>query len=169
MDKRKSKAFGKNTFLLGKDAEGILYWLEEAQWECDWYWGIGYVETYTINHHPSLSRDIRSHQHFDGLFMNKQKNIKDSMEEFFTETPFTDGELWKIAELMKSAYIARSYSDMVSLGGCGYTTNPAMNIIKSEEEYKRINEQVIPAIMSELYDILSPVSALEEQLTEIFG
>ena len=39
MKKQIEKVFGKKVFLLGKDEEGIRYWLEEPQWDCGWYWG----------------------------------------------------------------------------------------------------------------------------------
>lgn len=39
MKKEKRKAFGKNIYLLGEDTEGTKYWLEEASWDCNWYWG----------------------------------------------------------------------------------------------------------------------------------
>ena len=45
MKKEKRKAFGKKIYLLGKDAEGVKYWLEEASWDCNWYYGFGYIET----------------------------------------------------------------------------------------------------------------------------
>lgn len=28
---------GKEYYLLGKDSEGINYYLEEASWDCDWH------------------------------------------------------------------------------------------------------------------------------------
>lgn len=155
MNKIKTKAFGKDVYLLGKDPDGTKYWLEQARWDCDWYWGGGYVRTYTNNNRPENARDIKSHTHFDSMFMNKGKNAHDAFCEFFKETPFTDSEIWKICELMKSFYIAREYSDMIYRGGAHYTTNPASDVIKSQDEYKRINEIVIPSIMQELYKILS--------------
>ena len=39
MNKRVSKAFGKKIFLLGRNKYGENVWLEEARWDCDWYWG----------------------------------------------------------------------------------------------------------------------------------
>ena len=74
MEKRSTVAFRKRVYLLGKDGEGVAYWLESASWDCDWYWGGGYVKTYTQNDYPELSRDIDSHQHFDGLFFKSNKN-----------------------------------------------------------------------------------------------
>lgn len=155
MDKCKSRAFKKDIYLLGKDENGVKYWLEEATWDCDWYWGGGYVETYTNNDYPHLAKDINSHQHFDGLCFKGNKNGYDAFKEFFVETPFTDKEIWKICELMKVFYIAREYSDMIHRGGAHYTVNPASEIIKNDAEYERINKIVIPAIMQNLYEILS--------------
>lgn len=155
MKKYKSHAFGKDCYLLGETADGTRYYLEQAKFDCGWYWGGGYVETYTNNRFPELSKDIDSHQHFDSLFFhNPNKNGYDAFKDFFAETPFTDKEVWEIVELMRSFYIAREYSDMIHRGGAHYTENPAKEIIKNDEEYDRINKTVIPAIMSELYKIL---------------
>lgn len=148
--------FGKNAYLLGQDEYGTNYFLEESTWDCDWYYGGGYVETYTNNHNPVKSKDIQSHNHFDSMFFYQNKNAYDAFKDFFKIHPFTDDEIWKICELMKSFYIAREYSDMLYRGGAHYTSNPVKAIIKSETEYKRINEEVIPAIMKELYHILTP-------------
>jgi hypothetical protein len=46
LSKRKSHAFGKDIYLIGKDKSGTNYWLESPSWDCDWYWGFGYIETY---------------------------------------------------------------------------------------------------------------------------
>lgn len=155
MDKRKSNAFGKDIYLLGQDHDGINYWLEAARWDCGWYWGGGYVETYTNNANPARAYDINSHSHFDSMFFNKPgKHGFDVFNEFFAEHPFTEREVWKICELLKSFYTARQYSDMLHTGGAHYTTNPAADVIKAGDEYNRINNDVIPAIMSELYKIL---------------
>lgn len=154
MNKQKKHAFGKDIYLLGIDTDGAKYWLESAKWDCGWYWGGGYVETYTNNSYPEKARDIKTHSHFDSLFFNRNKNGFDAFKDFFNDTPFTDNEIWKICELLKSFYIAREYSDMLNRGGAHYTSNPAAEIIKSEKEYKRINEIVIPSLMNELYKIL---------------
>jgi hypothetical protein len=88
------------------------------------------------------------------LFLGGKKNAHDLFVEFFPVHPFTDSEVWKICELMSAFYIARKYSDMLHCGGAHYTTNPASDTIKCEDEYERINKNVIPAIMRELYEIL---------------
>lgn len=154
MKKRMVEAFGKNVYLLGADEEGTLYWLEEGTWDCDWYWGIGYVETYTNNMNPHLAWDISSHQHFDSLFFNGLSHGFDNFKSFFVDTPLSDKEIWQLMEIMKSLYTLRKYSDMLHRGGAHCTTNPCSDLIKNDTEYDRINKTVIPALLEQLYKLL---------------
>jgi hypothetical protein len=153
MNKEARKVNGKWQFLLGmKDGES--YWLEQSNFDCDWYWAIGYVESY--RGYGQSDRSWRSHQHFDTLFLNGHDCAFDLFNDFFEETPFTDKETWKVLELMKAAYTARRYSDMLHRGNAGITENPAKDLIKNDVEYCRLNNTVIPTIMNELYKILLP-------------
>lgn len=150
MKKKTFKWHGKQYYLLGvRNKEKVF--LEAATWDCDWYWGIGYVETFSNNTTPEKSRDITSHTHFNWLF----KSWKDYLQ-FFDETPYTESELWKIYEIMESLYTARKYSDMLHIGGSHITSNPAADTIKNEAEYKRINETVIPSMLDKLERIMQP-------------
>lgn len=156
MKKRKSHAFGKDVYLLGLGQDGQFYWLEQATWDCDWYWGLGYVETYTRSESPERSRDINSHSHFDSMFFKKTALCNEVFADFFTDTPLSKKEMWKLLELMRAAYIARAYSDMLHTGGAHISQNPAKETIENQEEYTRINHEVIPALMAEVYELLSP-------------
>ena len=150
MDKSVVKKHGKNCYLIGKGTDGLKYYLEEGSWDCEWYWGFGYVESYIPR-----GGHFRSHSHFDIMFLNNHnKNGYDVFKEFFAETTLDDSETWKLLELMRSFYTARAYSDMLHIGGAHYTSNPARTIIQNDTEYERINKQVIPAIMTEVYKIL---------------
>ena len=152
--KKKSYAFGKNIYLLGRDKDGINYWLEEASWDCEWYWGGGYVETYTNNRNPKKSKDIQSHTHFDTLFFKVGKYDYNLFNELFVEHPFTKDEVYKILGLMRQFYTIQKYSDLLHVSTLYCTENPVSAVIKSEEEYNRINKTVIPKIMEELYKVL---------------
>ena len=135
----------KNAYVLWQDEYGNTVYLEKAKFECGWYWGLGYLETYHGNR-------WESHTHFEKFFHGHKcafEIIKDELE-----TPFTDDELWKICEIMKSLYTARNYSDMLYRGGAHYTTNPCKEVIKNDSEYDRINKVVIPALLKELYSIM---------------
>ena len=151
--------FGHWYYFIGTDEQGTKYYLEQAHFDCGWYWGIGYIETFTNNTHPELSKDITSHQHFDSMMKDigyeKRLYHIDAFKALFPHNPFTDKEIWTIIELLNSAYTVREYSDMLHIGGSHVTSNPAKELIQNEEEYKRINEIVIPGIMKELYKIMT--------------
>lgn len=156
MKKEKRKAFGKNIYLLGKDKDGIRYWLEEATFDCGWYWGFGYVETYTNNKNPELARDIKSHQHFDTLFL--KENIFDSFKKLFVETPLTNEEIWQILGYMKEFYTMKEYSELLHCGN--HITSKAKNIKleeneeENQKEYERINEKILPKLFKKIYNLL---------------
>lgn len=148
------KTIGKEKHYLLGIRDNQRYYLQEASWDCGWYWGLGYVESYAGK--GTSDKSWRSHQHFDGMFL-KPGGYVEGFRNFFDETvDLTDKEIWKLLELMKSAYTARHYSDMLHIGGAHYTLNPCKETIQDEAEYKRINEVVIPALMKEVYKILTP-------------
>lgn len=152
MKKEVRKIRGKRQFLLG-EKDGERYWLEEASWDCDWYWGFGYVESYRGK--GISDKSWRGHQHFDSLFLDSAKFV-DGYKEFFDDVTLTDrDEIWKLLELMKSFYLCRNYSDMLHTGGAHITSNPATDTIKDMKEYNRINKKVIPEICTEVYNLLT--------------
>lgn len=155
-NKYKCHAFNKDIYFLGQDNNGINYWLEQATWDCDWYWGFGYIESYTNNNAPWRAKDIQSHEHFDGLTSNQNINLYDAFKNKFVLTPFSDKEIWTLCELMKSFYTAQKYAEMLHLGGSHYTTNPCKDTIIATDEKQRINTILIPTLCSEIYKIMTP-------------
>ena len=145
MKKQTTVAFNKKIYLLGKDAEGTKYWLEAPSWDCDWYWGFGYVETYTNNNCPSKAADINSHQHFDSLFLNDSKvSAFDSFKEFFKETTLDQKEIHLLIDYMSSFY---KLKDVAKTLGVGYSN--------MTETAKEINEKILPAIFKRIDILLS--------------
>ena len=154
LEKKKINKFGEH-YLLGIDDDETKHWLEKPSWQCCWYWGIGYVHTFTNNDNPEHSTDIQMHYHFKN-FENNNRNMYDNFKQKFTESVLSDKELWTFCELIKSAYILRNYSDMLYLGGAHYTENPKKDLIKNPAEYERINKIILPAIFDEIDKLLTP-------------
>ena len=155
MKKKVVTFHGKKYYLLGVNANGEYQWLEEAKFDCDWYWGFGYVESFTNNKHPELAKDISAHTHFDSLFFRRNKNAFNAFKEYYADCTVNDNELWKLCELMKEFYIAREYSDMLYRGGANYTKSPLQELIVGDtKEYDRINKVIIPKICEEIYKLL---------------
>ena len=169
--KQMSHAFGKDIYLLGRDEEGINYWLESPKWDCGWYWGFGYVETYTNNNKPEYSKDIESHQHIDSPFMGQSEkydfekkcfvkgeyihNIFDSPK--LLNPTFSENEGWKLSELFKQFYLLKDMSEFChkELPGCHVTTSP-VNHGDLKDWNKKINEVMIPTITTKIIEILTP-------------
>jgi hypothetical protein len=162
MDKIKTHAFKKDVYLLGVTVHGEHLWLEAATWECDWYWGLGYCETYTNDTNPAKSRDITSHTHFNGV-LGKQDNGKylHHMNEYLSESVLTDAESWELADLMKSAYTLRDAAAVFHRGGSHLTSTLIQDECVNVDVAELINTVELPKLFSRMYEILTPKEAAQ--------
>lgn len=150
MEKKTSEAFGKTVWLLGKDKDGVSYWLAEPSWDCGWYWGFGYVETYTNNRNPEKSRDISSHQHFDRMFLNGPKCSRDMFKEFFVETPLSDDKIWELVDYMQTFYTLKSAAELFRHGYSWQTGSAKINALQSEKQERLINNALLPEVFERI-------------------
>ena len=121
---------------LGK-LDGEKVWLEPPSWDCGWYWGYGYI------HNKNL------HTHFDWLDTND--NLYNAIEKRFKGTFSLQGSnLWTFCELMQTFYYFKDIVDVYRCGGSHYPRNPLADILRNPEEYKRINENLLPKIFIEI-------------------
>lgn len=155
MEKAVVNVFGEH-YLLGVGASGTKYYLEKESWDCGWYWGFGYVHSYTNNRCPSASRDIATHNHFNNMFLDGPRNGFDEFKLFFADTVLTDNEIWTFIELMKTAYILREAAEVFGRGGAHYTTNPCADIIKNPDYVDKINKELLPEIFDKVKELLTP-------------
>lgn len=161
LQKRKSHAFGKDVYLLGENENGELLWLESPSWDCGWYWGFGYVETYNYGgrRDPKSCTDIQSHQHFDGLVWfndDDHKYIYHINESpSLCETVLTDRESWELSDLMKRFYTLREAAEMFGRGTAHFTSNTRHDST-NKEIATYINEVELPNIFKAVLDILTP-------------
>lgn len=152
ISKKTINKFGEH-YLIGVDAHGVKHYLKKPSFDCGWYWGFGYIHTFTNNNKPELSRDISHHYHFDSFMKNT--SMHDEIKNVFVSFVLDDKELWTLCELMKTAYILRDYADTLYVGGAHYTTNPCKDVIKNDGEYNRINNVVLPAIFDQVKKLLT--------------
>lgn len=156
--KQKSRAFGKDVYLLGIRDKRFL-WLESPSWDCDWYWGFGYIECYTYNRKPHLSKDIHLHTHYESLLWN-HKNYAPILQEVegVTACTLTTEEQWELSDLMKSYYTLKSYAELCHTGNSNYTHNIQVDL-KDPEYENVINEKLIPLVTGRIIEMLSPKEA----------
>lgn len=159
LQKQKSFAFGKDVYLLAQDNQEILYWLEEPTWDCGWYWGFGYIETYTCNKYPKKSKDITSHQHWSG-FVNKKNDKTHDWIHHLNQSPelivtvLSEKESWEISDYFKRFHALKETAEILH-SGTGHLTNTAYKT-KNDLMLEWINQEELPRIMAHILQILSP-------------
>lgn len=152
MKKQTLTIFGKKNYLLGTDKNGRKLFLVEPSWDCGWYWGFGYIETYTNNSHPERSRDIASHSHFDSLF-GTNCNLYDGFKKIIKDSTLSDSELWQLCDYMKTYYCLRETAEVLGRGYSYYTEKAKLDIVKDEAYAERINKVVLPELFKHIEDL----------------
>jgi hypothetical protein len=145
-----SKAFGRKLYLLGTGKDGKNYYLAAPSWDCGWYWGFGYVQSFTNNKRPDLSRDISSHQHFDGLFFGKNTDAFSAFEQFFSRLSLSDNAIWILCDFMKTFYNLRETAAIVGRGYSYFTERAKLETLKDLDMVKTINEIMLPMLFSKI-------------------
>lgn len=150
MEKNKIIKFGKERFLLGVRKEDCKkVYLAKASWDCSWYWGFGYIDTFDKN-------DIYDHNHFNSLFL--EGRIFDSFKNYFIETTLNDDEIWCLLGFMKEFYTLQKYAELLQYGN--YITSKAISVLeekneeKNKKEVERINKTLIPELLTKIYILL---------------
>lgn len=135
--------------------DNVRIYLEEPSWDCGWYWGFGYLGNSQEHYHLSAYQEKQ--QAFklkDGSLkvITEKRNMimYDCLKEDYHLNPNIEKNLWKFCELVKTAYTLKETAEVLGRGGSHYTTNPVAITIKNEEEVKRINDKVLPAIFEQI-------------------
>ena len=155
LKKKKIEKFGEH-YLLGVNYAGEKVWLEKESWDCGWYWGFGYLHTYTNERNPERSRDIDSHFHFDSAFLKGPENAYDEFKGYFEDTVLTDAEIWELVDLMKTAYTLKTMAELYHRGYSHYTERAGIEALKDPEKEKDINERLLPQVFERIRALLSP-------------
>ena len=124
--------------------EGI--YLSRPSFDCDWYWGFGYIG------------NRNCHYHLDGIGKGKNINFRDALIQHFGDTFIIkkDSALWQFAEIVLTIYTLKKSAELFHLGGSHMTTNPGAAMLKKSEWENEINHVLIPAQILEMYKILLP-------------
>ena len=167
-------------YLIGKDNTGKRAWLEKPSWDCGWYWGFGYLQTMRPDLTPAAPCDITAHTDWNCRVAESHKYAFDCFIETFGEPStdiwdhprkadkgtrmcrFTDKQVWRLCELMATAYTLRETAEVLGRGKSNYGENPCAKVIKNTREAKRINSKVLPAIFAEIGKIFDEADKAEK-------
>jgi len=130
---------GENRVFFGtRKSDNIRIYLSKPSWDCNWYWGFGYLG----------NKD--EHYHLSGYADARNINMYDALEQDYDLNPKIKEKLWDFCELVKTAYALKETAEVLGRGGSHYTKNACASVIKNPEEVTRINEVVLPSIFEQL-------------------
>ena len=133
-------------------------YLNKPSWECDWYWGFGYLGNKDEHYHLSnyqTEQVVFTDDKGKFRVITEQRNINmyDALLKDYTLNENINANLWDFCELVKTAYALKETAEVLGRGGSHYTKNTCASVIKNPDEVKRINEVVLPAIFEQLNQI----------------
>ena len=125
--------------------------LRRPSFDCDWYWGFGYLGNTQCHYHLN-SLETMDWQN-DGL---RDKNLFDQLKIHFGDslTIKDDADLWKFCEIVTTIYTLKEAAELFCHGGSNYSTNPDKDFLKDDAMYLRIVKEMIPAQIASLYRVL---------------
>lgn len=146
---------GKKYYYLGKDSEGKKYYMPHPSWDCGWYWGFGYIMTFTNNNCPEKSVDLDSWSHFDTMFLNKNEYGGDVFKKFFKEYSIEEDQVYELIDYMLSFYALRETAAILGRGGSHITERAKSELLVDKDEVAKINDVMIPELEERIIKLLT--------------
>lgn len=124
---------------LGENHQGEKIYMTRPSWDCNWYWGFGYIG------HRYL------HIHLNRL---GNSNMFNNIKTYFQSFILSDKEIWTFCEIVQTIYSLRHIAEVFNGGGSHYTNNPCKELLTKPEWYNHINKVLIPQLIDEMYKVL---------------
>lgn len=151
MKKEIATYFGKKNYLIGKRQDGKKVYLVAPSWDCDWYWGFGYLDTYA-RRFGQLDTD--THTHFSTF--GKNKSYFEEFKEYFKETPLNDDEIWTLCDYMKTFYTLKETAEIFKHGYSWYTEKAKIDDLQRTDLENEINKKMLPQLFEKIDKLLTP-------------
>lgn len=131
----------KEKIYLGKGKAGMLegenIYLLKHTWDCDWYWGFGYIG------------NSNSHSNFKENLLTKETSISKLLD----NPQYSQDSWWIIRDLFKQAYVLKDCAEIYRHGGHQTFSKGTTDIIKDEEMCKRLNSD-LEKVLNKLWSFL---------------
>jgi hypothetical protein len=113
------------------------FYIEKHKWDCNWYWGFGYIG------------NARLHTHFNSVFLNGAEN---NVDKIFIKPVFTQDEWWVIRDLFIQAYALSRAAEIYQHGG--HQTDKAYRLPNPNGEISDELNEDLQIVLGELWKAL---------------
>lgn len=159
MEKQVITWHGRKYYLLGVDENGDKYFLVEPSWDCGWYWGFGYIVTFTNKRNPEKSRDIKSWSHFDNEFLDSSKGDAYTLfNNLLKDSTVDHSHLFELVDYMMSYYTLSKAAALFRRRYSYQTERARLDLIDRKDYEDEINKKMLPALFAKIKQLLSPNS-----------
>ena len=132
-------------YLVGKK-DGANVYMPKPSWDCGWYWGFGYLESYW--------RGTR-HTHVDVICDESKKDWHTALTEYFDEMTLSEKELWLFCDYMRTFYTLRKTAEIYGEGYSHYTEKAKLPIIQNKLLADAINKVQLPALFKAIDELMT--------------
>lgn len=116
---------------------GETIFLSEHNWDCDWYWGFGYVG------------NGRLHTHFDSTFLSTEADVN----KIFSETKINQDTWWLLRDLFIQAYALSKSAETYRYGGHQTTKKGVTDIIQDKKMCIRLNKD-LKTVLDKIWSLI---------------
>ena len=138
----------KKGYLIGKK-DGRKVWMPVPSWDCGWYWGFGYLQTYDY-------RDMCCHTHFDVVCKKPNMDWHSAMIAEFDELAIDEKELWILCDYMRTFYTLKETAELYGRGYSHYTEKAHLPIMENKLLAGTINQIQLPELFEQIDKLLKP-------------
>jgi len=151
-----SNPVSKVYFGTDKQSKQLIY-LYTPTFDCDWYWGFGYLGNKNCHYHLSNYKQ----EFTSGVVRNIDMHDALQRDYDLCESLRNPNTLWTFCELFKTAYALAEVAQIYNRGGSHYSNNPCKALIKNKEQYEHINFVLLPALFKEIDKLFTTPNTVE--------
>ena len=137
---------GKLKYDLPGDAmRGEAIYLNKHKWDCEWYWGFGYIG------------NRNCHFHIESLIGGRLHTPKD----LFESTHFTEKQWWVVRDLFIQAYALQKAAEVYRYGGHQTSVEGTTDIIKNADKAAILNAD-LKIVLDKVWEFIAATKTLAE-------
>ena len=145
----------KESIKIGK-IDGELIFLYKHTWDCDWYWGMGYIGNRNLHTHIS---SLINEKNSKGNYPSTE--IKD----IFEQCELTQKQWWVVRDLFIQAYALKEVAEVYHYGGHQTTLKGVTDIINSKEKENQCNAD-LKIILDTVWEYINTSIKENKEITE---